>query len=173
MSNGKRRVCIVGGGISGLGVAWSLAQHPDKFEFEVFERNDRIGGNAVTVEIPQDDGTTIPVDISVTAYIPTVYHHYVMMLERYGVATMPTRFSYTVHYDGQVYAHDFESAAEGRAAPRDRKVLQALLKKLKPWSDLSNSTSKLRASMNPYNYISRWASCSIDTGSRRRSATRS
>ena len=152
MSNGKRRVCIVGAGVSGLGAAWSLAQHPDKFDFEIFERNDRIGGNAVTVEIPQDDGTTIPVDISVTAYIPTVYNHYVMMLERYGIKSMPTRFSYTVHYDDGIYAHDFESPLKDELRPEIERF-QALLKKMKPWSVLSDSTSKARAMMNPYNYI--------------------
>jgi predicted NAD/FAD-binding protein len=152
MSNGKRRVCIVGAGISGLGAAWSLAQHPDKFDFEIFEKNDRIGGNAVTVDIPQDDGTTIPVDISVTAYIPTVYNHYVMMLERYGIKSLPTRFSYTVHYDDGIYAHDFESPLKDELRDEiDR--FQALLKKMKPWSVLSDSTSKARAMLNPYNYI--------------------
>jgi len=149
----KRRVLIVGGGISGLGVAWSLARQPEKFDFELYERNDRIGGNAVTVEIPQDDGTTIPVDISVTAYIPTVYHHYVMMLERYGIQTLPTRFSYTVKYDGEIYAHDFDSPLKEQLRPEIEKF-QALLAKIKPWSVFSNSTSKVRASMNPYNYIS-------------------
>ncbi|MBA3493559.1 MAG: NAD(P)-binding protein, partial [Gammaproteobacteria bacterium] len=76
----RKRVCIVGGGISGLGAAWALSHHPDRFDFELWEKNPRIGGNAVTVEIPQDDGSKIPVDISVTAYIPTVYHHYVILL---------------------------------------------------------------------------------------------
>jgi predicted NAD/FAD-binding protein len=152
MSNGRRRVCIVGAGISGLGAAWSLAKHPERFEFELYEKNDRIGGNAITVEIPQDDGTTIPVDISVTAYIPTVYHHYVTMLEKYGIASMPTRFSYSVHYGDGVYAHDFESPLKEELRPEIEKF-QALLKKLKKWSVFSDSTSKLRASMNPYNYI--------------------
>ena len=98
MSNGKKRVCIVGGGISGLATAWGLAQHPDRFDFQLYEKNDRVGGNAMTVQIPQDDGMSIPIDVSVTAYIPTVYHHYVTMLERYGIKSLATRFSYTVHY---------------------------------------------------------------------------
>jgi predicted NAD/FAD-binding protein len=152
MSGGKRRVCIVGGGISGLGAAWGLAQHLDRFDFQLYEKHDHIGGNAMTVHIPQDDGSSIPVDISVTAYIPTVYNHYVMMLERYGIPSLPTRFSYAVHYQGGVYAHDFESPLKDELRPEiDR--FQALLAKLKRWSVLSDSTSKLKASMNPYNYV--------------------
>ena len=61
-----RRVAIVGGGISGLGAAWGLSRHPDRFDFELYEAQDRIGGNAVTAEMPQDGGGSIPFDISVT-----------------------------------------------------------------------------------------------------------
>ena len=105
----RKRVCIVGGGISGLGAAWALSRHPDRFEIALYEKEDRIGGNAVTVDIPQDDGSVIPVDISVTAFIPTVYHHYVQLLDLYGFAQVPTRFSYSVSCGDGIYAHDFES----------------------------------------------------------------
>src|SRR5689334_3134632 len=108
-----QRICIVGGGISGLGAAWALHQHPDRYDFQIFERNDRIGGNAMTVDIPQNDGTTIPVDISVTAFIPSVYQNYIELMNRYGIAQLPTRFSYTVHYNDGVYAHDFDSPLKG------------------------------------------------------------
>ena len=47
----------------------------------MFEAHPRIGGNAVTADIPQDDGTTIPFDISVAACIPSVYHHTVLSME--------------------------------------------------------------------------------------------
>src|SRR5262249_28021169 len=105
----KTRVCVVGGGIAGLGAAWALARHPDRFDVELWERQARIGGNAVTVDMPQGNGSSVPFDISVTAFIPSVYHNYVELLRRYGVPTVPTRFSYTVLYDGQIYAHDFDS----------------------------------------------------------------
>lgn len=71
----SRRVAVIGGGISGLGAAWGLHQHPDRFDFRLFEARDRSGGNAITVDMPQDDGGSIPFDISATARIPSVYHH--------------------------------------------------------------------------------------------------
>jgi len=34
------------------------------------KRSHKVGGNAITADMPQDDGTSIPFDISVTACIP-------------------------------------------------------------------------------------------------------
>ena len=97
-------ICIVGGGVAGLGAAWALHHHPDKYDFQIWEKNDRLGGNAMTVDIPQDGGKPpVPVDISVTAFIPSVYQHYVELMERFGIDHVPTRFSYTVHYGDGVY----------------------------------------------------------------------
>lgn len=149
----KQRICIVGGGISGLAAAWALSRHPDRFDFALYEKNDRLGGNAMTVEIPQDDGTTIPVDISVTAYIPTVYNHYVLLLKQYGIESLPTRFSYSVHYGDDVYAHDFDSALKEELRLEIERF-QRLLGVLKRFNFLSESTSRAKAMLNPFNYIS-------------------
>ncbi|MYE31932.1 MAG: NAD(P)-binding protein, partial [Chloroflexi bacterium] len=75
-----RRIAIIGGGISGLGAAWALHHHPDRFDFRLYEAREQLGGNAVTAEMPQDDGSTIPFDISVTALIPSVYDHILLLL---------------------------------------------------------------------------------------------
>ena len=80
-----RRIAIVGGGISGLGAAWALHHHPDRFDFRLFEAQDRIGGNAITADMPQDDGSSIPFDISVTACIPSVYHHILLLMKKFGI----------------------------------------------------------------------------------------
>ena len=104
-----RRVAIVGGGVSGLGAAWALHHHPDRFDFRLFEANEQIGGNAITVDMPQDDGSSIPFDISVTAFIPSVYHHILLLMEKFGIELIDSRFSYSVKYGDGVYAHDFDS----------------------------------------------------------------
>ncbi len=149
----RKRVCVVGGGISGIAAAWALSRHPERFDVVLYEKSDRLGGNAMTVEIPQQDGTTIPVDISVTAYIPTVYHHYVMLLERYGIKSTPTRFSYSVHYGDDVYAHDFESPLKDELRPEIERFAQ-LLSVLRRLNWLNQSPSHARAMLNPLNYIS-------------------
>ena len=74
---------------------------------------------------------TVPIDISVTAFIPSVYQNYLELMRRYDIEHVPTRFSYTVHYDGGVYAHDFESPlkAELMADIERFKRLLAFLKR--------------------------------------------
>ena len=90
-------------------MAWALSHHPDRFDFRVFEAQDQMGGNTVTADMPQDDGTSIPFDIFITACIPSVYHHILILMRQYGIDLVDTRFSYNVKYRGGVYARDFDS----------------------------------------------------------------
>jgi uncharacterized protein len=149
----KQRVCIVGAGIAGMGAAWAMNQHPELFEFTVLEKTDRLGGNAITVDIPQDKGPPIPVDISVTAFIPSVYQNYLEILDRYGIGQIPTRFSYCVHYGDGVYAHDYPSALRRELQPEiDR--FEKLLKFLGKFNRATMKPSALAQGVNPFNYVS-------------------
>ena len=153
MRHDTRRVAIIGAGVSGLGAAWALHRHPDRFDFRVFEAEDRIGGNAVTVDMPQDGGGAIPFDISVTACIPSVYHHIVLFLRQHGIDLVDTRFSYSVRYRGGVYAHDFDSDIRRQLQPEIERF-QKLLRRLHRFGRLNRSRSRLLAALNPYNYVS-------------------
>src|SRR5436190_6554887 len=136
-----RRVAIIGAGVAGLGAAWALNRHPEKFDIQVFEANSTIGGNAITADMPQDDGSSIPFDISVTACIPTVYHNYVQFLKQHGIELVDTRFSYSVRCRGDLYAHDFDSAFRRQLQPEiDR--FQKLLKFLGVFGTLSKTSSR-------------------------------
>ena len=148
-----RRIAIVGGGISGLAAAWALDRHPDRFDFRLFEARDQVGGNAVTADMPQDDGSTIPFDISVTACIPSVYHHILLLMQRFGIELVETRFSYSVKYRGQVYAHDFDSEIREQLQSEIAKF-QRILKRLHWFGALNRSQSKCINALNPFNYIS-------------------
>ena len=148
-----RRIAIVGGGISGLGAAWTLNNHPDRFDFRLFEARDCIGGNAVTADMPQDDGSSIPFDISVTACIPSVYRHMVLLMERFGIELIETRFSYSVKYRGHVYAHDFDSDLREQLQSEIAKF-QRVLRRLHRFGFLTRSRSKFLNALNPFNYIS-------------------
>ena len=150
---GFRRVAIVGGGVSGLGAAWTLHHHPDRFDFRLYEAQERIGGNAVTAEMPQGDGTSIPFDISVTACIPSLYHHVVLLLEQFGIELLETRFSYSVRYRGRVYAHDFESDIRKQLQDEIAKF-QRVLRRLHWFGALTRTRSKFLNALNPFNYIS-------------------
>ena len=148
-----RRIAIVGGGISGLGAAWALNHHPDRFDVTLFEARDRIGGNAVTADMPQADGSSIPFDISVTACIPSVYHHITLLLKEFGIELIDTRFSYSVRYRGHVYAHDFDSDLRRELQPEIAKF-QRILRRLHRLGRLNRSPSKVLNALNPFNYVS-------------------
>ena len=148
-----RRVAIVGGGISGLGAAWALHRHPDRFDFRLFEAQDRIGGNAVTADMPQDDGGTIPFDISVTACIPSVYRHMLLLMRSFGIDLLDTKFSYSVKYRDRIYAHDFECDI-GNELRGEIAKFQRVLGRLQRLGWLSRSRSSFLNALNPFNYVS-------------------
>ncbi len=152
-TSSPRRVAVIGGGISGLGAAWALNREPDRFDVRLFEANDQLGGNAVTADMPQADGSSIPFDISVTACIPSVYHHIVLLMQQFGIELLETRFSYSVKYRGQVYAHDFDSDIRAELGEEIARF-QRLLKLLHRFGWLTRSRSKLLNALNPFNYIS-------------------
>ena len=137
----RRRIAIIGGGIAGLGAAWALHHSPDRFDFRLYEAHDRIGGNAITADMPQADGSSIPFDISVTACIPSVYHHMLLLMEKFGIALIDTKFSYSVKYRGQVYAHDFDSEIKQQLQGEIAKF-QRLLRRLHWFGGLTRSQSK-------------------------------
>ncbi len=149
----SKKIAIIGAGISGLGVAWALSRHPDRFDFRIFEANAEIGGNAVTVDMPQEDGSAVPFDISVTACIPSVYHHILLFLKQHGINLVDTRFSYSVKYRGELYAHDFDSAIKRELQPEIEKF-RRLLGRLKWFGQLNRSSSRLLNALNPFNYVS-------------------
>ncbi len=143
----------MGGGASGLGTAWALNHHPDRFDFRLFEAQAKLGGNAITADMPQDDGGAIPFDISVTACIPSAYHHFVLLMEQHGIELLETRFNYSVKYRGGIYAHDFDSDIRRQLQPEIQKF-QRLLKRLQWFGRLNVSRSKLLSALNPFNYVS-------------------
>ena len=112
--------------MSGLGAAKALHNHPDLFDFRLFEADEQLGGNAVTVDMPQDDGSSVPLDISDAACIPSVYDHVVPLSERFGTELIDTRFSYSVKYRGDICAHDFESEIREQLQPEIEKFQRLL-----------------------------------------------
>ena len=148
-----RKVAIIGAGVSGLGVAWALSQHPDRFEIRVYEAQEQIGGNAITADMPQDDGTTIPFDISVTALIPSVYHHILLLMRKFDIELVDTVFSYSVRYRDGIYAHDLESDIR-KQCQAEIERFQRLLRFLQWFGRLNGTRSKLLGLLNLFNYVS-------------------
>ena len=119
----------------------------------MFEAQERIGGNAFTADMPQDDGSSIPFDISVTACIPSVYSHFLLLMERFGIDLVDTRFSYSVKYGDGIYAHDYDSDIREQLQSEIARF-QELLRFLHRVGWLTRSRSRLLNALNPFNYIS-------------------
>ena len=149
----RKKIAIVGAGVAGLGVAWALDKNSDRFDFRLFEAQPQVGGNAVTADMPQEDGSSIPFDISVTACIPSVYHHILVLAEMYGIEIVPTKFSYSVKYQNEIYAHDLDTAIARQLEPEIARF-EKLLKRLQWFGQLNHTRSKFLNALNPFNYLS-------------------
>ena len=87
------RIAVVGGGVSGLVAARELweAGH----DVSLFEAADYAGGHTNTVEVETDSGTW-HVDTGFIVYNDRNYPHFEAMLKRLGVASQPTKMSFSV-----------------------------------------------------------------------------
>ena len=82
------RIAIVGGGVSGLVVAASLAE---RHEITLFEAGAELGGHVCTVDVGG-----IAVDTGFIVYNRENYPEFSKLLDRLEVATKPTRMSFSL-----------------------------------------------------------------------------
>ena len=66
----RRRVAVIGGGVSGLSAAWHLTKNceNEKYDVTLFESSDYAGGHARTISINDDDGMNVDVDVGFMVY---------------------------------------------------------------------------------------------------------
>ena len=88
----RRRVAIVGSGISGLAAAHLL--HP-RHDITVFEAAGWIGGHTHTAEVP-DNGRLVPVDTGFIVYNEKHYPNFTRLLAQLAVRTGPSDMSFSV-----------------------------------------------------------------------------
>ena len=82
------RIAIVGGGVSGLVVASSLAK---RHEITLYEAGRELGGHVRTVDV---GGTAV--DTGFIVYNRENYPEFAAILARLGVETKPTRMSFSL-----------------------------------------------------------------------------
>ena len=108
-SSVRRRLAVVGSGVSGLSAAWLLSQHHD---VTLYEAGDRVGGHACTVEAPDFDqrgSCMTAVDIGFIVYNEPNYPNFTALLDHLGVAAKPAHMSFAVSMD----AGGFEYSSHG------------------------------------------------------------
>lgn len=94
----RKSIAIIGAGISGLGAAWALR---DVHDVTLFEKRDRLGGHANTVDIDYD-GTPIAVDTGFIVYNPLNYPNMVALFDHLGVPSRRTDMSFGFALGGDV-----------------------------------------------------------------------
>ncbi len=77
----KQRIAIIGGGIAGLTTAYLLS---DKYDITLFDKSERLGGNAYT--LTTQDGEEV--DIAVAAFGKSSYKNFFELLSRLNIKTV-------------------------------------------------------------------------------------
>ena len=88
----KKKLAIVGTGISGMSAAYFLKDH---YEITVFEKNNYIGGHTNTVTV---DGVAIDTGFIVFNY--STYPNLVKLFNQIGIKDVDTDMSFAVRDDG-------------------------------------------------------------------------
>ena len=94
----KKRIAIIGAGISGLGCAYRLRQHPD-FEITIYESGKHIGGHSNTVDITIDTPSgpvQTGVDTGFLVFNRRTYPRLVRLFEELAVPIFPSEMSFSV-----------------------------------------------------------------------------
>ena len=95
MSTSRRRIAVVGSGISGLVAARLLHPHHD---LSVFEAGPRIGGHTHTHALQRPAGP-VSVDTGFIVFNERTYPAFTRLLEILGVASQPSEMSFSVRCD--------------------------------------------------------------------------
>ena len=97
----KKRIAIVGAGISGLGCAYALRQHPD-LELTIYEGGDHIGGHSNTVDFTCNiagEHITHGVDTGFLVFNRKTYPRLVRLFEEIQAPVAPSEMSFSVSID--------------------------------------------------------------------------
>ncbi|WP_245601026.1 FAD-dependent oxidoreductase [Marinobacterium jannaschii] len=92
----RKKIAIVGSGISGLSCAWLLNQVHD---ITLFEKDERLGGHSNTVRIDDSSGQPVDVDTGFIVYNPKNYPNLVRFFEHLDVDSAVTDMSFSVSLD--------------------------------------------------------------------------
>ena len=102
------RVAVIGSGVAGLSATYTMR---GRAEVVIFEKDDQVGGHASTVELVEEDGTTVGIDTAFVVFNPRAYPRFSAFIEENGVAWVPHVGGFTffdraagVQYDSDDFA---------------------------------------------------------------------
>jgi len=94
---GRRRIAVVGGGISGLTAAHILQ---GANEVTLYESDCRLGGHAQTHQFTDSEGKPFSVDSGFITFSPRSYPYLTRLFEELRVPSIPTYFSFGIGCNG-------------------------------------------------------------------------
>jgi predicted NAD/FAD-binding protein len=109
----RRRIAVVGAGVSGLSAALLLQRHHD---VTLFERDSRAGGHAWTIETDDGRGGVVALDVGFMVLNEPRYPHFVRLLEEHGgveLGSSEMSFSYCDRAADASYAVNFDGSGDG------------------------------------------------------------
>ena len=89
----KKRIAIIGSGISGQTCGYLLSQ---QHQVTLFEANDYLGGHTATIDLDIDN-KTLAVDTGFIVFNDRTYPNFIKLMKQVGVASKPTEMSFSVH----------------------------------------------------------------------------
>ncbi len=93
----RKKIAIIGTGISGLGIGSLLHPHHD---ISLYEKNNYIGGHSRTIEVMTKDGTVVPVDTGFIVFNKRNYPLLTRFFEHLSVPITESDMSFGASIDG-------------------------------------------------------------------------
>ncbi len=109
----RRRIAVIGAGISGLGAAWVLSRNHDVVLFEAAER---LGGHARTL-IVGTRGREVPVDTGFIVFNRVNYPNLCRLFDRLGVPVRRSDMSFAVSVNGGAIEYGCRNVRAALAQP--------------------------------------------------------
>lgn len=86
------KIAVIGSGISGMAAAHYLA---DKHQITLFEAGSRLGGHTATIDV-EEGGEKLAIDTGFIVFNDWTYPGFIALMDELGVASQPTRMSFSV-----------------------------------------------------------------------------
>lgn len=128
MSAAERTVAVVGGGIAGIGAAYSLTKAG--YKVSIFELGNRLGGNCFGIDVEDDAGKVHRVDAGVTDFNMDNFPSVKMLVEEMGMPYRPIEQDASfMHPSGATSWHTQDGQPVFRDTPQDEARLKAEMAK--------------------------------------------
>ena len=90
----KKRLAIIGTGISGMACGYFLHKH---FDVQLFEQNSHVGGHSLTIDA-KEGSKDVPIDMGFMVFNKKTYPNLTRLFRELDVAIKNSRMSFSVQH---------------------------------------------------------------------------